>query len=294
LIAKSQQELQSIKQDARNQIEHADDANRKGALTAIVSAVTSYETGLQKFAELEDANKKRLSEMFARTEKLEKLANEIRVAQGKFYDEMIASRQTAQEEQKLRLLLMEQSTELIQHTLRARQNKTMYRLTGDSSFSRAANGSIRDMFMTSLGMKEMAKGGEGEAAVGRVLPVVNAYRKGFGELLRALSEGTDTTEVEDTLSKVSARVTAYTAAIGRQQKGLYEDSLKSYQAANKRVSTAIEAHKQSLHLLSLVRQLRLFETKYIRSRNEEFKNTAAKTIKSLFIGVKSDSCWINS
>jgi len=279
----AQSDIDKIESEAQALLETTTDPNKKGTWESIVTAITTYKTSLGLYASLESKNRTRQKDMLSRTAKLEELAVTIRDTQQAEYQIVSEELKNAKSEQAARLLLANKSDELIRETLTARQAEAMFRLTKDERHSSRANQSIKSMFLASLGMKKLAKGTDGEHAVAKVFPVVNAYRKGFAELSEALGSGASTSEIETNLFNVSRQINAYTNVISRREKGAYADAKEAAQTASDRVDNAFVAQRLALQMVAEIRGLRLSESRFLDTRNKKFEDEVDKALKSIFL-----------
>jgi len=276
-------ELAKIEAEAKGLNDAASEPAKKELLTSIVNSIGSYVSSLDLYAKLESQNQTRLSEMLSRTAKLETLAVKIRDIQQTQYKVMSGEFKKAEDEQAARLRLATKSDALIKDTLTARQAEAMFRLTKDEKHSKRANGSIKNMFMGALGMKKLAKGTDGEEVVGKVFPVVNAYRKGFADLSEGLESGSDTTNIENNLATVSNRINAFTNVISRRERNAYADATKNAQSARSRVDSAFVAQRLAMQAVAEIRGLRLSEARFLDTRKKELEAEVGNAIKKIFL-----------
>ena len=88
LLSKAEDGLTRLATDSTRLQETSDREERRTAMTAVTEAIQAYAAGLGTFKTLETENRRRLSEMKARTDKLENLAVTIQAAQAKAYGEV--------------------------------------------------------------------------------------------------------------------------------------------------------------------------------------------------------------
>jgi len=282
-IKAAQSTLTSIVSGAETLLEKSTDTEKRATLTSIISAITAYKSSLDLYANLESQNQDRLKDMLSRTAKLEDLAVNIRDTQQEQYKIVSEELKKAEAEQAARLKLANKSDDLIKETLKARQAEAMFRLTKDESHSKRASTSIKKMFLASLGMKKLAKGTDGEAAVAKVFPVVNSYRKGFSDLSEALESGSYAGTIENNLAKISRQINVFTSVISKREKSAYAEAKNTAQAAGIRVDKAVVAQRLALQMVAEIRGLRLSESRFLSTRDKAFETAVGESLKKIFL-----------
>lgn len=202
------------------------------------SDFTAYSDKSQQLKSLFESKKKHESEMAQRSQAISaNAANVVERVDNQFRSALDQLQATAETRKKSGLLKNE-AENLIRATLSTRTSQNEYIDTNLPDVGERTKDGIKQMFLSALKLKKLAKGQATEKAATTVAGAVGNYRKAFGTLVDAINNGESSYEMEEALRKESARVSSFTTAVANAITAQNEKAEEVAAVAQEEIETA--------------------------------------------------------